>query len=610
MTEIVTEKLKMLPTDPGVYIMKNAEGTVIYVGKAKNLKNRVKQYFYTGVKTDKVMAMVSHVSDFDYIITPTEIDALTLENNLIKKHKPRYNILLKDDKTYPYLAVNLKEPFPTFRITRKIRRDGSRYFGPYMGGVSVREVLEILSLAFSLRPCATPIVPEKPRRPCLNYHIKRCMAPCAGLCTAQEYREKVDAAIDFLNGNEYNVEKILRDRMLNAAANEEFEQAANYRDKLGMREKGKEKRLVAINRFLDADIVSFVTNNVYSAVNLLVIRKGVMLGGKSFSMEEASFDRAEALAEFIARYYKEGAEVPDEIVVNAEGDFSLLEEYFKEKSGKIVNILCPKMGVRKQLSEMAEKNAADYLEKTVDKIRHKEDRTVLACRRLQEALRLSRYPRRMECYDISHISGVDKVGSMVVFADGEPERDSYRRFKIRTVEGSNDFACLQEVLKRRLGKLGTEEEERFPRPDLIVIDGGKGQLSSVKEIFDGMGVEGIDLVSLAKREEEVFTLFSRESVRLDHSDYALQVLQRLRDEAHRFAITYHRTLRGKRALSSVLDGIEGIGRKRRMALMERFKDIYEIEKASVSQLTEVAGIGKKQAEAIVAYFSKEENHEI
>lgn len=610
MTEIVTEKLKMLPTDPGVYIMKNAEGTVIYVGKAKNLKNRVKQYFYTGVKTDKVMAMVSHVSDFDYIITPTEIDALTLENNLIKKHKPRYNILLKDDKTYPYLAVNLKEPFPTFRITRKIRRDGSRYFGPYMGGVSVREVLEILSLAFSLRPCATPIVPGKPRRPCLNYHIKRCMAPCAGLCTAQEYREKVDAAIDFLNGNEYNVEKILRDRMLNAAANEEFEQAANYRDKLGMLEKVKEKRLVAINRFLDADIVSFVTNNVYSAVNLLVIRKGVMLGGKSFSMEEASFDRAEALAEFIARYYKEGAEVPDEIVVNAEGDFSLLEEYFKEKSGKIVNILCPKMGVRKQLSEMAEKNAADYLEKTVDKIRHKEDRTVLACRRLQEALRLSRYPRRMECYDISHISGVDKVGSMVVFADGEPERDSYRRFKIRTVEGSNDFACLQEVLKRRLGKLGTEEEERFPRPDLIVIDGGKGQLSSVKEIFDGMGVEGIDLVSLAKREEEVFTLFSRESVRLDHSDYALQVLQRLRDEAHRFAITYHRTLRGKRALSSVLDGIEGIGRKRRMALMERFKDIYEIEKASVSQLTEVAGIGKKQAEAIVAYFSKEENHEI
>ena len=610
MTEIVTEKLKMLPTDPGVYIMKNAEGTVIYVGKAKNLKNRVKQYFYTGVKTDKVMAMVSHVSDFDYIITPTEIDALTLENNLIKKHKPRYNILLKDDKTYPYLAVNLKEPFPTFRITRKIRRDGSRYFGPYMGGVSVREVLEILSLAFSLRPCATPIVPEKPRRPCLNYHIKRCMAPCAGLCTAQEYREKVDAAIDFLNGNEYNVEKILRDRMLNAAANEEFEQAANYRDKLGMLEKVKEKRLVAINRFLDADIVSFVTNNVYSAVNLLVIRKGVMLGGKSFSMEEASFDRAEALAEFIARYYKEGAEVPDEIVVNAEGDFSLLEEYFKEKSGKIVNILCPKMGVRKQLSEMAEKNAADYLEKTVDKIRHKEDRTVLACRRLQEALRLSRYPRRMECYDISHISGVDKVGSMVVFADGEPERDSYRRFKIRTVEGSNDFAGLQEVLKRRLGKLGTEEEERFPRPDLIVIDGGKGQLSSVKEIFDGMGVEGIDLVSLAKREEEVFTLFSRESVRLDHSDYALQVLQRLRDEAHRFAITYHRTLRGKRSLSSVLDGIEGIGRKRRMALMERFKDIYEIEKASVSQLTEVAGIGKKQAEAIVAYFSKEENHEI
>ncbi len=609
MTEIVNEKLKMLPLDPGVYIMKNSDGVVIYVGKAKNLKNRVKQYFYANVKTNKVMAMVSHVSDFDYIITPTEIDALTLENNLIKKYKPKYNILLKDDKTYPYLAVNLKEQFPTFRVTRKIRKDGSKYFGPYMGGVSVKEVLEIIALVFSLRPCLVAISPEKPKRPCLNYHIKRCLAPCAGLCSAAEYREKVDAAIDFLSGNEYNVEKILRERMMNAAENEEFEQAASYRDKLSMLAKIQEKRLVAINRFLDADIVSFTTNNVYSAVNLLVIRKGVMLGGKSFSMEEASFDGADALAEFIARYYKDGTEVPDEIVVNAEGDFSLLEEYFKRRTGKIVNIVTPKQGVRKQLSDMAEKNAADYLEKTVDKIRHKEDRTVLACRRLQDALSLTRYPRRMECYDISHISGVDKVGSMVVFTDGEPDRSSYRRFKIKTVEGSNDFACLQEVLKRRLSKLAAEDD-RFPRPDLIVIDGGKGQLSSVREIFEEMGEHEIDLISLAKREEEVFTLYSRESVRLDHSDYALQLLQRLRDEAHRFAITYHRTLRGKRALSSVLEEIDGIGKTRRLALTEAFRDVYAIRRASVEELMQVDGIGKKQAERIVAHFAKEEQDEV
>lgn len=609
MTEIVNEKLKMLPLDPGVYIMKNSDGVVIYVGKAKNLKNRVKQYFYANVKTNKVMAMVSHVSDFDYIITPTEIDALTLENNLIKKYKPKYNILLKDDKTYPYLAVNLKEQFPTFRVTRKIRKDGSKYFGPYMGGVSVKEVLEIIALAFSLRPCQVAISPEKPKRPCLNYHIKRCLAPCAGLCSAAEYREKVDAAIDFLSGNEYNVEKILRERMMNAAENEEFEQAASYRDKLSMLAKIQEKRLVAINRFLDADIVSFTTNNVYSAVNLLVIRKGVMLGGKSFSMEEASFDGADALAEFIARYYKDGTEVPDEIVVNAEGDLSLLEEYFKRRTGKIVNIVTPKQGVRKQLSDMAEKNAADYLEKTVDKIRHKEDRTVLACRRLQDALSLTRYPRRMECYDISHISGVDKVGSMVVFMDGEPDRSSYRRFKIKTVEGSNDFACLQEVLKRRLSKLAAEDD-RFPRPDLIVIDGGKGQLSSVREIFEEMGEHEIDLISLAKREEEVFTLYSRESVRLDHSDYALQLLQRLRDEAHRFAITYHRTLRGKRALSSVLEEIDGIGKTRRLALTEAFQNVYAIRRASVEELMQVDGIGKKQAERIVAHFAKEEQDEV
>ena len=605
MNERLSAKLKMLPESPGVYVMLNSEGQIIYVGKAKILKNRVKQYFNAGRKPEKVMAMVSNVDDFYYIITQSEIDALSLENNLIKKHKPRYNILLKDDKTYPYIKVNLKEPFPYFGITRKLKRDGSKYFGPFMGGVNAKDTLEIVNGAFGLRPCTVSIDPEKPKKPCLNYHIKKCMAPCAGLCAESEYKERVNGAIDFLMGDDEGVEDILRGRMEKFAALEEFEIALAYRNRLEMLEKIKLKRITSLNKFVDIDVLAVATNGLYSSLNLLFIRGGRMQGGKNFALEDAEETDGERIYEFIIRYYTSSVEIPDEIIVSEEfSGIETLSEYFKCNYGKSVRIYSAERGVKRQLLSMASKNAEDYLEKEIDKIKHKDDMTIAACAKLKEVLGLKRYPKRMECYDISHISGVDKVGSMVVFSDGEPDKASYRRFKIKTVEGSNDFACLQEVLKRRLDKLGTDEEDKFPMPDLIIIDGGKGQLSSVNEIFAPRNLD-IDLISLAKREEEVFTLKSKEPVIIDKRDYTLKMLQRIRDEAHRFAITYHRTTHVKHNLESELMKIDGIGKVKRKALLKEFGSVEGIKAATIEDLMRVDGIGEKHARAIEEYFKNE-----
>ena len=597
----VQEKLKLLPDDPGVYIMLDSDKNVIYVGKARNLKNRVRQYFHASVKTEKVMAMVANIADFYYIITKSEIDALALENNLIKKYKPKYNILLKDDKTYPYIRVNVSEKFPAFSVSRKLKK-GSKYFGPYMGGVRVKDVLEIVNMAYGVRTCSVA-VGEKPKKPCLNYHIGRCPAPCAHMCTEEEYGERVKRAMRFLDGDDADVEKLLGDKMRAFADAEEFELALDCKNKLDMLDKIKLKRITSLNRDMNADVVAYVSNNIYAAINILIIRRGIMQGASTFPVENASAD-GEAVSTFLTQYYA-NHQIPDEIVAQDFVEDKLLEDYFRGKYSKSVTVTLPKQGIRRQLVDMAESNAREYLEKALDKIRHKEDMTKNACRRLQEVLGLSRYPRRMECYDISNISGVDKVGSMVVFIDGEADRQSYRRFRIKTVEGANDFASLQEVLRRRLAKLGTEEEERFEKPDLVIIDGGKGQLSAVKEIFDSEGVTDIDLISLAKREEEIFTLHSKESVILGRRDYCLQMLQRIRDEAHRFAITYFRNIHSKNALSSVLTGIDGVGKARRRALMDRFGTLDRIMRASVAELSAVEGISPALAEKIKNYFEEE-----
>ncbi len=600
-SSVLQEKLKLLPDTPGVYLMLDAEGTVIYVGKARVLKNRVRQYFHSSPKPSKVQAMVENIADFSYIVAPTEVDALALENNLIKKYKPKYNILLKDDKTYPYIKVHTREKFPHLSITRKVKKDG-RYFGPFMGGISCKDILDVAAKVYCVRLCSTSIT-EKPKKPCLNYHLGRCLSPCAHLCTEEEYAERVEKAISFLSGNYEEAERLLKEKMALFAEREEFELAMEYRDRIGMLRKLQLKRITSMPKDVDADIWALASNGLYAVISVLVTRKGIMQGSRNFPLEEGAGERAESFLSFLSQYYA-NHELPHELIADEPFDEELFTAYARGKTGRKLEIVRPKFGVKRELLTMAERNAKEYLEKSVSAIEHKNDMTTSACRRLKELLGLKRYPKRMECYDISNISGVDKVGSMVVFTDGEADKYAYRRFKIRTVEGADDFASLKEVLKRRLGKLGTEEEERFPKPQLIVIDGGKGQLSAVREIFEEMGVSDIDLIALAKQEEEIFTLSSEESVRLSRRDFALQVLQRIRDEAHRFAITYFRNLHSKRNLASVLDGIEGVGKRKKAALMEKFGTIDRIMRASEPELMAAEGIGPELAARIRTYFEE------
>ncbi len=596
---VLKEKLKLLPDCPGVYLMLDKEGTIIYVGKARVLKNRVRQYFHSSEKPVKVRAMVEQIADFSYIVAPTEVDALALENNLIKKYKPKYNILLKDDKTYPYIKVHTREKFPHLSITRRVKKDG-KYFGPFMGGISCKEILDVAAKVYNVRICNTSIT-EKPKKPCLNYHLGRCPAPCAHFCSEEEYAARVEKTLSFLGGNYEEAEQILREKMAAFAENEEFELAMEYRDRIGMLKKLQLKRITSMPRDVDADIWAVASNGLYAVLSVLVTRKGVMQGNRNFPLEEGAGEEGEGFLSFLIQYYT-NHEFPHEIVTDELFDDALFREYAFEKSGRRPEIVRPKLGVRRELVNMAIGNAKEYLEKSVSAIRHKNDMTKNACERLQTLLGLKRYPKRMECYDISDISGVDKVGSMVVFTDGEADKYAYRRFKIRTVEGADDFASLKEVLLRRLQKLGTDEEERFPKPQLIVIDGGKGQLSAVKEIFDGLGITDIDLISIAKQEEEIFTLASPESVRLSRRDYALQTVQRIRDEAHRFAVTYFRNIHSKRNLASVLDEIEGVGKHKKKALMEKFGTIDKIMHASERELQGAEGVGPELAKRIHNYF--------
>lgn len=602
---VLEDKLKLLPDKPGVYVMLDENSNVIYVGKAKNLKNRVRQYFFNGVKTNKVMAMVKSVADFYYIITPTEIDALSLENNLIKKHKPRYNILLKDDKTYPYLKVDLKELYPTFKITRRIKKDGAKYFGPYMGGISVSTLLDIVNTVFLTRPCDKKFEDGKRYKHCLNYDLKKCNAPCEKLILREDYLKGVMNAIEFLSGETSKTENLLKEKMLKASEREEFEVALKYREILSSIDKIKQKRITTLNKFLDADIISYKTNGLYFVISLLIVRKGIMLGSKNFSFDSVSFDYDDAISSFISSYYTESKDLPDEIILEEELTSSeVLSLYLKEKHAKSVSILSVKQGVRKQLLDMASVNATEHLTVAIDKIKHKNDATKSACKRLQDLLNLKNYPRRIECYDISNISGTDKVGSMVVFIDGEASKTDYRRFTIKTVEGIDDYASHQEMMRRRLARM-TSDPEKFPKPDLVVIDGGKGQLSSVKEVFNEYNIKDIELISLAEKNEEIFTLNGSNPVILDRRDYALKLLQRLRDEAHRFAITYHKNLRSKHALVSVLDKVKGIGKAKRLALIEKFKDINGIISATENDLKSVKGIGEKEAKNIIEHLREE-----
>ena len=589
-------KLKDVPETPGVYLMLAEDGEILYVGKAKNLRARLRQYFYrSGNKTEKVMAMLTHVADFRYIICPSEVDALVTENNLIKRHTPRYNILLKDDKTYPYLRVDLKEDFPTVRLVRKLKNDGARYFGPYMQSVNVRDITELIHTAFRVRECSRDM--SKPSRPCLNYHLGRCLAPCAGNVSREEYREEVKKVLAFLSGNDREVERVLTARMKKFAEEENFEVALSYRNKLKTLDNLVRKQVSALPRDFNLDIFAYESNGVLGAVNMLVVRGGKLVGGENRVFEAADED----IASYIYQFYTKNLPVCDEVVTDSVEDCRALETAVGGLAGRAVRVIEPKQGARRQLLDLAHSNASDALEKYGSEEERRRLRTEGAVRQLGEILNLHKLPNRIEAYDISHISGTDKVASMAVFEGGEPKRSHYRKFRIKTVEGNNDFACMKEALTRRLKRLDDSDDESFSTPpDLILIDGGKGQLAYALEALAECDKEDLQILSLAKREEEVFLgTEPKKPVIIPRDSVALQMLQRVRDEAHRFAITYHRTLRGKHMSESELMKIDGVGKSRAKALLKEFGSAENVRHAGVDGVAALPGFSRAMAEKIV-----------
>ncbi|HPD02620.1 MAG TPA: excinuclease ABC subunit UvrC [Clostridia bacterium] len=594
-----SEKLKNLPEEPGVYLMLDEAGEIIYVGKAKSLKNRVRQYFqFSGNKTAKVQAMVSKIADFRYILTRTEVEALVLESNLIKKHAPKYNILLKDDKNYPFLKLNLKEEFPRLEVVRTLKNDGSKYFGPYMNGISVKDILELIGSAFPLRVCAYDFSKSRPARPCLNYHIGRCLAPCSGKVDAVEYRRAVEEVISFLKGNDKNIEKILTDKMKEHSASGNFEMAIFYRDKLKILEKLLRRQIAALPKDFNLDIFASASDGIKTVYSVISVRGGKITSGDNFSSDGLD----DQTTSFISQYYSINPVLCDEVVLNSAEDEKVLEQFLADKTGRKINVIVPRQGVRKQMLEMAEKNAADFLEASKKRDEKHYGMTVGAVSQLAEFLSLDTLPMRIEAFDISHISGTDMVASMVVFKGGEPAKKHYRKFKIKTVAGNNDFLCMKEALSRRLKNLEGEDESFSEIPDLILIDGGKGQLAFAKEALAEAGRENINILALAKRKEEVF--LGKTPIILPKNSLALTLLQRVRDEAHRFAVDYHRNLRSSRLRASGLLKIEGLGEKRAAALIKHFKSIEKIKQATVEELVKVKGMPQKTAEKIFEFYHK------
>ncbi len=598
MNSVIQEKLNLITENSGVYIMKNSDGTVIYVGKAKNLKNRVSQYFHNTQKQPKVQAMVDHIADFEYFITLSEQDAFALENNLIKKYQPFYNILLKDSKTFAYIKINLKEDYPRFEITRKLKNDGAKYFGPYISGVSAKDVLNLLNLAFPVRKCKEKIG-KKRTRACLNYSIGLCKAPCMKYISKEDYRKIVDEAIDFLKGNDQQIENIIKQKMENYASVENFEKALEMRDDLKIIKKLKEKVVANIPKDLSLDAFAYVTDGEAGAVCVLTLRSGKILGAQDFSLYDANLTNKDTLQDFIIAYYK-NKPLPDEILVSEEMDDSQeFIDYLQALKAKKISIITPKIAIKNDIIKMAKENAQEHLFKRVREDKLKFKRTLGALINLKQTINMQKFPKRMECYDISNISGTNKVASMVVFINGEPAKKMYRKFKIKTVEGPNDFASLQETLTRRLNELDKQEDESFSEePDLLIIDGGKGQLSATYEVLQNSKHKNITIISLAKRFEEVYRPNNPVPLMLKRSSEELKLLQRIRDEAHRFAITFHRSLRNKTEYHDPLLDIKGIGKAKMRALYAQYGTLEKMKSASISELQLVKGIDSELAKRV------------
>lgn len=611
--------LKNLPDKPGVYLMKNSLGEVIYVGKAKILKNRVKSYFQNSKNhSEKVRVMVKNISEFEYIVTDSEMEALILECNLIKKYSPKYNILLKDDKFYPFIKITIKDDYPRVFVTRNFAKDGSKYFGPYTNGAAVYETINLIYKIFPLRTCKLAIRENGEKvRTCLNYHIKKCFGPCGGHITKEEYGKMIRDIIDVLSGKETYVTKMLKDEMERAAEELEFEKAAALRDKILSIEAIVEKQKIFKTMEGDEDFINIEQDEKDSCIQVFFSRDGKIIGREHFIFENTANEGiGEIIEEFIATFYGGTAKVPKTIFVPEINELELMEEYLTIKRGSKVWIKVPQKGQKKDMLEMVKNNAQITLEKFKDKYLKDKELNRVSLLELQELLSLDEWPSRIEAYDISNIQGVDSVGTMIVFEEGRAKNSDYRRFKIKTVKGANDYDSMREILTRRFNhglneikaiqqrdlKLSAGKFSTFP--DLIMMDGGKGQVNIALEVLKSLNID-IPVCGLVKDDKHQTRgiVYNNKELIINRGSNLMQLIRRIQDEVHRFAITYHRSLRDKRTLHSILDDIPNVGEKRRRALLMKFGSVDNIKKATIEELLDTQAIDKKSAQSIYNYFN-------
>jgi excinuclease ABC subunit C len=614
MNQTLESKLQNLPENPGIYQFKNDKGKVIYVGKAVNLKSRVRSYFHNGVTSPKTIALVNKIEDLELIVTDNEVEALVLENNLIKEFKPRYNVNLKDDKSYPFIRVT-KEPFPRIFSTRTVVRDGSKYFGPYTDIKNMKSSLRMLCHIFMIRSCKLNIddeaIEKKKFKVCLEYHIKRCEGPCEGLISSAEYNERVNSVIKVLKGRTEDLIKELKEKMNQAVEVLEFEKAAEIRDKLNQLQALSERQKIISDDFEDRDIISIAYEGKDSACSIFNIRSGKLIAKKQLKLSIGEWDEiGEIYSAAIRFYYVEFVDIPNEIVLETlPSDADALQKWLTEKALKDqpdrkakVEIVIPKRGSLNSLVKMCKENAIFQLKEIQIQKMKKEGRVPYALSALQRDLYLSALPRKIECFDISNLQGTDSVASMVVFEDGKPKKSQYRKFIIKDVIGPDDFSSMKEVVRRRYSKI---KEENGILPDLIMVDGGKGQLSSAVEILDDLGFKKYNIIGLAKRLEEVFFPGKSEPASVPKTSSGLKLLQQVRDEAHRFAITFHRNRRSKRTIQTELTSIKGVGSSTAEILLKELGSVNGVKEAAFEQLEKI--VGKKKADIIIKYFADAAN---
>jgi excinuclease ABC subunit C len=607
------ERLKALPHKPGVYLFRDASGNVLYVGKAADLNSRVRSYFSASANlTNKLRKLVPRVSDFEFFVTDSDQEALILECNLIKKHRPRYNVRLKDDKTYPYLKINVKNDWPRVYITRRVDQDGSRYFGPYASAVSVKRTLNLLKQLFPFRSCRKEITGID-YRPCLEYHIHRCAGPCVGEITAEDYRNIIDQVIMFLEGKQESVVRQLREDMMAASGRLDYERAAVLRDQLRAVEMVTEHQKISSVDRGDQDVIALAQQREHACVEVFFIRGGRLVERDHFVVQGVRDEvQEQVMAGFLNQFYSSATYVPPLILLqHLPPDSRVLEEWLSSKKGSAVRLRSPLRGANRKLVDMVAENARQGLEQ-MNVTRTAEIDVDAVLSELQNALDLPRAPRRIECFDISDIGGTSATGSMVVFEDGQPKKSHYRRFRIKTVEGADDYAKMQEVLKRRFKKAiwgevtvedrGKDENSCGIIPDLILIDGGRGHLNAALDIMEEMENNFIPIASIAKENEEIFRPGVDEPIILPRDSAALHLLQRVRDEAHRFAISYHRKVRSRRSMGSALDSVPGVGPKRKKALLRKFGSVKAIREAGIDDIAAVPGMTQAMAQKIKEFL--------